>query len=385
MMPCCTICNWDLGEPVYVSTNHDSLTTMLSPCEGTTEVFFCDSCGHLQTKPLLNIREFYEQTYAILADSDEEDQLYKTMNGRQVFQTEHRVNTLLEKVQIPPNGTFLDLGCAKGLVLSEVSRRRPDVTPFFYEVSERYVRYWRNRANADQWAVGQAPPDWQGRFDLVTSFYVLEHVDQPVQAICQQVRLLREGGILYLLVPNVYANTADLVVADHLQHYSETSLVHLLERSGLEVIDIDDSVHESAFVAVARKVAKPRPYRTTKKEVADLSHEVCAMSRFWSELSGRIRAFERLNSEGDRACIYGAGFYGNFIASCLENRDHIECFVDQNPYLHRKPMHGRPVVAPNEVDSRITKMYVGLNPARARDIIRGIESWRDRQFDCFYV
>ena len=381
----CSICDAEMGLPIYVSNEHASLTTMLSVCEGKTEVFFCDACGHLQTREIVAIQEYYAQVYSILADSEEEDQLYQIVDGRKVFQTEHRVNTLLEKIEIPKHGKLLDLGCAKGLILKEIGRRRPDVRPYFFEISDRYTRYWSKLAKPDQWATGETPACWKNQFDVVTSFYVLEHVDQPVVAIRRQVELLKSGGTLYFVVPNVFANTADFVVADHLQHYSENSLLRLLERCGLEFVAVDDSAHDCAFVVAARKVAKPKPFPEPRQTVADLKRHVSEMSRFWSQLSGRIREFEQTQAHGERACIYGAGFYGNFIASCLEKRDNIACFVDQNQYVCRKPMQGKPVIAPQELDPQVTKMYVGLNPARARDIIRGIEPWNGRHFDCFYI
>lgn len=384
-MQTCSSCDAHLDVPVYVSSGHRSLTTMMSLCDDETEVFFCDHCGHLQTREIVDIEDYYAHVYSIWAGSEEEDQLYQIVDGRKVFQTEHRVNTLMNKIEIPRGANVLDVGCAKGMILKEICRRRPDVTPHFFEISDRYVSYWEKTARPDQWATGTTPASWKSRFDVVTSFYVLEHVDQPVKVIGQQAKLLALGGTLYFIVPNVYANTADFVVADHLQHFSENSLIHLLERCGLEVVDIDDSAHESALVVAALKVAEPQSFHEPKQSVAQLRQQVTEMSQFWSGLSGRIREFERSQVGNEPTCIYGAGFYGNFIASCLASADTISCFVDQNPHLQDKPLHGRPVVAPDELAPEVSRMYVGLNPARARDIIAGIEPWKDRRFECFYL
>jgi 2-polyprenyl-3-methyl-5-hydroxy-6-metoxy-1,4-benzoquinol methylase len=384
-MKSCLICQAELGVPIYTSSDHRSLTTMLSPCDGQTNVYFCDACGHLQTAPIVDVQEFYSHTYSILADSEDEDQLYKVVEGRNVFQTEHRASTFLKKVRLPEHGRIVDIGCGKGMVLREICRRKPNVRPCFFELSDRYVRYWKNVAQPEQWATHIIPECWKNQFDAVTSFYVLEHVDDPVEVIRRQSDLLKPGGALYFIVPNVYANTADLVVADHLQHYSENSLIHLLDRCGLETMEVDDESHESAFVVVARRIANPRPFREPKRPIAELKQQVVQMSRFWSGLSGRIRAFEQESPSIEPACIYGAGFYGNFIVTCLKNRDSIQCFVDQNRYLQQKPMQGKPVIAPHELDLQIRRMYVGLNPRHARAIIESIETWNNRHFDYFYV
>ena len=52
--------------------------------------------------------------------------------------------------------------------------------------------------------------------DLISSFFTLEHVSSPNNFISQIYPLLKEGGIFYCVVPNIYKNFADLIVADHI-------------------------------------------------------------------------------------------------------------------------------------------------------------------------
>jgi ubiquinone/menaquinone biosynthesis C-methylase UbiE len=46
-------------------------------------------------------------------------------------------------------------------------------------------------------------PFRDGVFDLITSVWVLEHIEKPVQYFCEAARVLREGGSLLLMTNNL--------------------------------------------------------------------------------------------------------------------------------------------------------------------------------------
>ncbi|MFO0481212.1 MAG: hypothetical protein ACK52M_06255, partial [bacterium] len=86
-----------------------------------------------------------------------------------------------------------------------------------------------------------------------------------------------------------------------------------------------------------------------------------------------------------RLAIYGAGFYGNFIASSLARPERIECFIDQNRHLQGRKAFDRPIVPPEQLPSAVDAVLVGLNPRVARSIIGEIAAWRDRRLDVFFL
>jgi SAM-dependent methyltransferase len=358
------------------------MTTMMCLYDAPTEVFFCDSCGHLQTTEIVDIDDYYNHQYTILAESEEEDTLYEVRDGRRVFQVEHRCDTLLAKVDLPRNARVLGFGCAKGAVVSRLHAQRPDTVPHFFDVTERYAPFWRAKAPQERWAAHQPKAAWKNTFDLVTSFYVMEHVSDPVGVFAQQTALLKEGGIAYCLVPNTYANPADFICADHVQHFSESSLIQAMHRAGLQVLSIDAQAHASGFIAMGRKVADPVP-PVPATSVAEHRAAAEEIARYWLAFSARVQAFEA-SHQGLPSSIYGAGFYGRFIATCLKDAGALRCFVDQSPFLQGTLIRGRPVVAPADLLAEVGAMYVGLNPHAARAIIADITDWRDRPLAHFY-
>ena len=112
---------------------------------------------------------------------------------------------------------------------------------------------------AEGWAIYAPRPEWSESFDAVLSFFALEHVAAPRQFMADLHQLLKPGGSAYLLVPNVYTNVADFVVADHVNHFSQPSLATLFATAGLAKVSVDDGVHDAAFVVTAQKSDRPDP------------------------------------------------------------------------------------------------------------------------------
>jgi hypothetical protein len=220
---------------------------------------------------------------------------------------------------------------------------------------------------------------------VALSFYALEHVRDPQGFLRTVRRLLTPGGTFYFIVPNTYANVADFVVADHINHFSEPSLRTMLDLAGFEAVEVDAESHDAAFVVVARKTAQPAARTHERAPVDALRSQATAMATFWSDAGQRVRAFETALPPTARRAIYGAGFYGNFIASTLKAPDKIDCFVDQNVHLQGREAHGKPIIAPAALNPAIDTIYVGLNPQRARAVIDAIAAWRDRRINFFFL
>jgi 2-polyprenyl-3-methyl-5-hydroxy-6-metoxy-1,4-benzoquinol methylase len=376
----CNVCSAAVGTPVYRSQDGRSLTSLSEFYDGPTEVFFCARCGHLQTTEIQDIQKYYDTQYNIFVDSDEEDLLYKVVDGKKLFRVEHQVQTILDKLSLPEGARVLDFGCAKSATSRKLLEARPDLKVHLFDVSEAYVKFWQKFLGPDRWSTYRPKPEWSDSFDAVFSFFAMEHTADPRAFASDLARLIKPGGQLHLLVPNVYANTADFVVVDHVNHFSAASLGWLFASVGFDVVSIDDQAHDAAFVVTARK-AQGKSFTPDAAEIAGLRRRVDEMSGFWSGLAGRVRAFERENRAAP-AAIYGSGFYGTFIASCLEDLSNVVYFLDQSEFRQAKRLLDKPILAPEKIDSTVEAIYVGLNPRIARGVIESLEALRARR--CFY-
>ncbi len=60
---------------------------------------------------------------------------------------------------------------------------RPDLRASFFDVSDMYVDYWRALVPESEFATFETPEEWQGAFDAVVSFFMLEHVADPARVV----------------------------------------------------------------------------------------------------------------------------------------------------------------------------------------------------------
>lgn len=369
---------------------YESETSLTSLCDifpQPTRVRHCSNCGHLQTDEIEDAAAFYDTEYTILTESEDEDQIYEVRDGIEIYRTGHQIDVLQSKLELDADTKILDYGCAKSSMMRALRQNLPALRVFLYDVSDRYTKFWEKFAEPSNWAVYDLPSSWDGNFDVVTSFFALEHVSRPVDVVDQIMRLLAPGGVFYGIVPNVLTNSADLIVIDHVNHFTRSSLDCLLTSAGLEVQEIDSKAHRGAFVFVARRPTEPTDaiWAADEKEVVETSRSLHGLAEFWSSAAARLREAEQGTVGGGDVAVYGAGFYGAFIKSCLLRPERIRCFVDRNPFLHSGDFEGIPVVPPNDLPQDIRNLFVGLNPSHASTIIGDVAAFSGRDLSYIYI
>ncbi len=382
----CNVCGQALGAPVYASGTGTSVTSLCELEPTPTRVYFCRHCGHLQTPQLADLHSYYSNDYKILVNSAEEDQLYKVVDGRKIFRSEHQAKTLMDVVDIRPKARILDYGCAKAATIQRVKEFRADVDVHLFDVSDMYLPFWEKLTTPDKWASYQPRPQWlSGYFDLITSFYSLEHMPEPAASVATIAKMLVPGGLFYVVVPDWQANIADYVVVDHVNHFSPESLTQLMVRAGLQVTTLRSELHDSALVLVARKPLAEEAFDAKlPSTTTPLEQRALEVASYWGAFRDRVQAFEQqTESAGLAAAIYGSGFYGTYIASCLRNLSAVSCFLDQNPFRQGKELMGKPVIAPADLPPSVRALYVGLNPARAKAEIEKTVELSHRPLELF--
>jgi SAM-dependent methyltransferase len=373
-MMTCAVCGGERLTLAYGTDGGIAITSLCEVIEGKTEARLCNDCGHVQSPEMPDIGSYYAQLYKVLTDSAEEDQIYRVEDGETIYRSDHQLNTLQEKLAIPEHAMILDFGCAKAATLRALCQRRPDIAPHVFDVSETYVPFWEQFVPSGNRAVFEPRKEWAGRFDVVTSFFSLEHVTDPRRTVSTIRTLLRDDGLLYFVVPNLFTNTADLVVIDHVHHFTRTSLETLLRREAMEIVSCDDQAHDGAWVIVAGKSdTQAADYLPPADELAKERLRVIEIAGFWKGMADRVRRWERDTPPSSKVAIYGAGFYGRFIAANLADPDRVCCFLDRNPFLTGKPVFSKPVYEPEHMDEDTKAIYLGVNPRIAGEVERYVK------------
>lgn len=149
--------------------------------------------------------------------------------------------------------TALDVGCGAGLLAEPLARMGAKVTavdaaPELIEVAKAHAG--GQGLGIDYRAVGVEALD--GKFDLVTSMEVIEHVADPQQFVQDLAARLAPGGLMILSTPNKTSWSRLLTITlaegigqipkgthDFDKFIDPDTMRGLLARAGLEVIDFE--------------------------------------------------------------------------------------------------------------------------------------------------
>ena len=367
----CRICGATLGLPDY-SAAAPAITSISTNLAIPTETYICRNCGHGQSPDLPKIQEFYGTQYRISLQSDQHDQLYVVRDGQPVFRTQRQAE-MLGAIGLPLNARVLDFGAAKGTTLRSLLESRPDLRPSIFDVSDDYIGFWQGWVPASEQATHCLPADWQGRYDLVTAHFVLEHVVDPIGTLKRLADLLAPGGKVFFTVPDPLNNTGDFLVVDHVNHFTASSLIRTCELAGLVAHTLSSNLFRGAYVVIAERAAVSESSSGgIKTDVdSDIIQALDALA-FWSKSLGFLDTDQQSNGDEPTA-IYGAGFYGALISSRLRHRP--VCFLDRNEHLWGTNYLGVSVLAPEACPRSIRRIYPGLNPRHARSVLADADNW----------
>jgi SAM-dependent methyltransferase len=188
-------------------------------------------------------------------------------------------------------GRLLDVGTSIGLFLDLARERGWDGVGT--EFGERALAYARDELGLDVTDKTLAEAGFEpNSFDVVTLLSVLEHVNDP-RAMLREVReLLKPGGTLFLIVPNVdslacrvlHEKAATFDGRNHLIYLSPRTLPRLLEAEGFEVDVLHTRV--TSLDAILEWLDYREPYSG-----ADLADDPLAQ---WARSSDLWPTFEEL-------------------------------------------------------------------------------------------
>ena len=360
----CRVCGNELGPPIYASPT-PAITSMATIVDVPTSVHACAVCGHCQSGALPDLAAFYDTDYKISLASEDHDQVYEVRDGKPVFRTDRQAEVVIDLVAMDPAAKILDYGAAKASTLRKIIARRPDASPHVFDVSEDYRPHWASWLASDACATYEIPARWHGRFDVVTAHYVIEHVGDPIGVLAQLRTLLAPRGKLFFSVPDWTQNTGDLLVVDHCNHFSETSIRTAAWRVGLSVDTIKTGELPGAFVVVcSASDAALRPANDKAESEFQQARATCA---FWADAIAQLETSAAPRRDRP-AAIFGVGFYGTLVHSRIGKQVPMSCFLDNNPHAWSLQHFGLPVRPPAEMPRDIRTVFVGLNPGKARAI-----------------
>jgi 2-polyprenyl-3-methyl-5-hydroxy-6-metoxy-1,4-benzoquinol methylase len=203
----------------------------------------CEVCGLVFIVPLMSAEEeriFYEKEYGVIYSQEKgatpKDLFEKRMPDARMYLA--WVEKYLRKTD-----DCLEIGCASGYFLHTIKDRVKSVTGYETHVElNKYCGEIGIPTLPNLAAAGAA------RFDKIFIFFVLEHVGDPFGFLAAMKKMLKPGGELFIVVPNVddiLLSTYPLpafrdfyFTPAHQYYYSKATLAKLLGKAGFSAADV---------------------------------------------------------------------------------------------------------------------------------------------------
>ncbi len=320
----CRICNSYMSEyielkdiPIAISALYNQPNQSFK--SSNVNLYSCGICGHHQIENL-NLDNYYDDYLMQVSFSKKINQLQ-----------EKQINKILGYNINFEN--FIEIGCGDGHFLKKISK-------FFnyavgYEPSKKFYELCKN-ANlnvVNDYFPSNAIKDCI--FDTFVSRQVFEHIDNPRKILKDIFESMKIGGVGLIEVPNgrkVFDNGRYFeIISDHLNYFTETSLVKLVKDIGFEVICLEEDFDGDYLVVYVRKA---------------LNHK----NNKFLECKERDISFIEKTKQYNKLSIWGAGAKAFNFINLISNEEKVFAYIDSDKYKIGKylPKASKPIELPSE-------------------------------------
>jgi 2-polyprenyl-3-methyl-5-hydroxy-6-metoxy-1,4-benzoquinol methylase len=198
-----------------------------------------------------------------------------------------------------PAGRLLDVGCGVGDFLAQMSNLEWETEGI--DIDSAVLDICRARGLTVRAGTLESHNRPDSSFDAITAKHVIEHVHDPVRFLKECARILKPGGTLVILTPNLHS-LGHRVFGDawigldpprHLVLFTRESLLKAAEEAGLRVLRLWSTARPTGFSwRVSYEVRRDgqSPYGTTRsltqRFVEHSSDIVVRLSLLWNGRAG---------------------------------------------------------------------------------------------------
>ena len=289
----------------------------------------CRNCGAARRGDPFNQAErdrHYASEYRLAASAVTSEPLFFTASGTvpRSQAIADWVHAEVAQTRSESPRTVLEIGCGEGSVIRRLTRRWPEA--HFEGLDLGFA------GRVDDFEIRRGSYiETTGKFDLIYSFAVIEHVSSPRHFLHLLGSSLSPHGLLVVALPRLESGSRDLLFYDHLHHLHSTHVARLGELVGL--IDRRASTGHGAlgdfglhvFERAAGTIA--RPTLTTVAPPADVRQTISA----WTHRCHMIDKW--LTSVGTRRLmVWGLGEGFGLLSTYSTLGSHvIDVGIDDNP------------------------------------------------------
>lgn len=231
----CPVCRSEkTTQAVHVVTDH-------VPMEENLIYRFCDSCGLVFSEFDFDSSELAGIYDGAFRDKDRSEFLKYTQYKIQVSAYRKKwMDRAITRLGWKPYGRrVLEIGPKDGSFLHLLKKDGWSVLGIDPNVA--YGRLAKELYGVEFRAGYFDPDSLNGeRFDLITAFHVIEHVQNPLGFLAGIRQTIRDDGCLYLETPNLHAMQRRLLHKEHVILFSRHTLGQVLKHTGFQAMEVSE-------------------------------------------------------------------------------------------------------------------------------------------------
>ncbi len=325
----------------------------------------CKTCGLVFQNPLQKEKKL-ERYYSAM---------YREEGYRPQFEIENqfkiRIQFLKKFLEKNNSKKLLEIGCADGTTLKILRNQGYVVSGI--EPSKSNAKICAKK-NLNVFNGRYTNFRTKIKFDLICSYYVMEHLTSPADFLKFCNRLLKPNGIICMEIPDIYCYKLEktspdlLFFFEHQFHFSKDILIFLLNLCGFKLLEfLPKTSHPFGMHFAAKKISKP-----IKKENLEFQKNIFkkTMNTIYSyekfsenKILKSIQKFQKILSDLKNKNSVVLMPAGSYIKSLLDsnpnNLESIKFVCDNNNEKWNSTINGISIVNPNKINPKTDIIIIG--------------------------
>lgn len=305
--------------------------------EGPVELVWCSHCGLLQMNYSYDPNEMYGDNYGYRSG----------LNASMVRHLTNKIRYLKRVVPLDVNSVVLDIGSndATSLKAYDIEGlRKIGIDP----TGGKFKKYYTEDITLveDFFSASAYNSVEKRKANIITSIAMFYDLEDPIAFASQIENILHDDGVWHFeqsYMPSMLrTNSYDTICHEHLEFYSLASIINILSKANLKIVDVQmNSINGGSFAVTSAKKSSSLPENkpvidwllsqeqsmglNTPKPYRDFEERVF---RHRDDLSRLIRS---LNADGKTVLGYGASTKGNVLLQfCGLTNEDIPAIADVN-------------------------------------------------------
>ena len=317
------------------------------------ELYCCNQCALIQkkiTKKLIDeISQIY-QNYTPYHYGNGEEQYVLLKDQTFVSRSDYLFSLVNKFIDVAHINELLDIGCGNGVTLKLFNEKEINLYGYEYSTNnEEHLQEISDFKKLYSSNLGLI----KKRFDVVLLIHTLEHFTEPLNELKNIKKLMHENSFLLIQVVDNDFNEFDILTADHITHFSKSTLFNMLVNAGFSIEYIANDVTKEITL-----VAKINTNGVEQKKLPINSNiTINKTNKIIEKHIHNSMTYSKLKKD---ISIFGTSISSIWAYNYLKKTNKVCFFLDEDPAKIGKQIDKINIIHPNDFNYENSMVLIPL-------------------------